>query len=179
MIDSLMYFLKSFTPDLENHASPNVNLVRGFDVIDDIKSAVENVCPGVVSCADHIAAIAARDSVNNLGGPKWEVKLGRRDSRTASQTAANANIPRPNSNLTQLFWWPYQEYFKNLVGKRGVLHSDQELLSGGSTDSIVRAYSKDQRSFSSDFVEAMIKMGDINPLTGSLGEIRKDCRRVN
>ena len=70
-------------------------------------------------------------------------------------------------------------YFKNLVGKKGLLHSDQELFNGGSTDSQVKSYSASLGSFRSDFVSAMIKMGDISPLTGSSGEIRKNCRRIN
>ena len=70
-------------------------------------------------------------------------------------------------------------YFKNLIQKKGLLESDQVLFSGGSTDSIVTEYSKSPKTFKSDFASAMVKMGDIGPLTGSAGQIRKICRVVN
>ncbi|KAK9283458.1 hypothetical protein L1049_011702 [Liquidambar formosana] len=233
----------------EKTAAPNLNSARGFDVVDNIKSAVEKACPGVVSCAD-LLAIAARDSVVTLGGPSWNVKLGRRDSKTASQGAANSSIPPPTSSLNNLisrfqalglstrdmvalagshtigqarctnfrahiyndtnidssFAQTRQgncprtvgsgdnnlapldlqtptafenNYYKNLVNRRGLLHSDQELFNGGSTDSLVRTYSNSESTFNSDFVTGMIKMGDISPLTGSNGEIRKNCRKAN
>ncbi|KAE8702641.1 Peroxidase 68 [Hibiscus syriacus] len=230
----------------EKNAVPNRNSARGFDVVDYIKSAVEKVCLGVVSCADMLA-ITARDSRR----PNWDVKLGRRDARTTSRAAANNDIPPPTPNLNRLIsrfnalglstrdlvalsgghtigqarctsfrariynesniersfaqtrqrtcpratgsgdnnlapldiqtpTYFDNNYFKNLVNRRGLLHSDQQLFNGsGSTDSIVRGYSKTPGSFSSDFVAAMIRMGDISPLPGSRGEIRKNCRRVN
>ena len=71
------------------------------------------------------------------------------------------------------------KYFKNLIKKKGLLHSDQVLFNGGSTDSLVQTYSENDKAFESDFVAAMIKMGNIKPLTGSKGEIRKKCGRPN
>lgn len=54
--------LKSTTNNqAERDAAPNLTL-RGFDLIDAAKSAVEYKCPGVVSCAD-ILALVARDAV--------------------------------------------------------------------------------------------------------------------
>jgi peroxidase len=46
----------------EKDAIPNLSLA-GFDVIKNIKDAVEAKCPETVSCAD-ILALAARDAVS-------------------------------------------------------------------------------------------------------------------
>ncbi|XP_052184596.1 cationic peroxidase 1-like [Diospyros lotus] len=231
----------------EKTAVPNKDSARGFDVIDTIKSAVENICPGVVSCAD-IVAVAARDSVVKLGGPWWAVQLGRRDSTTASFSGANSGIPSPFMDLAALISKfsnkgftakemvtlsgahtigqaacrnfrsrIYNEtnidssfaaslkpncpsaggdsslspldadtsdvfdnaYFKDLVNKKGLLHSDQQLFNGGSTDSQVSAYSTGPAAFRSDFADAMVKMGSLSPLTGTNGEIRSNCRKIN
>ncbi|XP_076929258.1 peroxidase 4-like [Bidens hawaiensis] len=234
----------------EKTAGPNANSVRGFNVIDDVKKKVEGVCPGVVSCAD-ILAISALESVLALGGPEWTVKLGRRDSKSASFSAANSGvIPPPTSTLNNLInrfqavglsakdmvalsgshtigqarcttfrARVYNEsnidanfaksrqancpsrsgsgdnniapldlktptyfdnnYYGNLISQKGLLHSDQILHNGGSTDSLVEQYNKNPESFFKDFAAAMVKMGDIRPLTGSNGEIRKNCRVPN
>lgn len=47
----------------EKDAGPNANSVRGFEVVDNIKTALETACPATVSCAD-ILAIASEASVN-------------------------------------------------------------------------------------------------------------------
>ncbi|KAL8162649.1 hypothetical protein V2J09_014138 [Rumex salicifolius] len=217
----------------EKMARPNNGSIRGFEVVDAIKANLEKACPGVVSCAD-ILAVAARDSTVYLGGPTWEVSLGRRDSLTANQTAANTFIPAPTLNLSGLnssfsvqgltfkdmvalsariyndtdidssfakslrSFCPVSgndtvleeldlqtnsrfdnKYYGNLLGKKGLLHSDQELYNGNSADYLVKRFAKNQTKFYIDFAKAMIKMGKISPLTGSQGEIRTNCRKAN
>ncbi|KAJ6717526.1 PEROXIDASE [Salix purpurea] len=231
----------------EKTAGPNDKSVRGYEVIDKAKSKVEKICPGVVSCAD-IIAVAARDASAYVGGPSWAVKLGRRDSTTASRDLANTDLPAFTESLDKLTsrfqkkgltardmvalsgshtigqaqCFTFRDriynasnidagfastrkrrcprtggqanpapldlvtpnsfdnkYFKNLMRNKGLLHSDQVLFSGGSTDSIVTEYSRNPAKFSSDFASAMIKMGNIHPLTGSAGQIRRICSAVN
>lgn len=70
-------------------------------------------------------------------------------------------------------------YYRDLVNKKGLLHSDQQLYSGGSADSQTTTYSTNIAKFYSDFAGAMVNMGNISPLTGSNGEIRTNCRKTN
>ncbi|KAJ0079161.1 hypothetical protein Patl1_23858 [Pistacia atlantica] len=246
--DASILLNDSSTITSEKNALPNLNSARGYEVIDNAKSRVEKICPGVVSCAD-ILTVAARDASFAVGGPSWIVKLGRRDSTTASLSSANTELPGFGDSLDRLVSMfgakglsardmvalsgshtigqaqcftfrnriynnasdidagfastrrrqcpatggnanlaPLElvtpnsfdnNYFKNLIQKKGLLASDQVLFSGGSTDSIVDEYSKNPTKFKSDFAAAMIKMGDINSLTGSEGQIRKLCYAVN
>ncbi|KAJ0083991.1 hypothetical protein Patl1_30386 [Pistacia atlantica] len=73
----------------EKTAGPNLS-VRGYEVIDAVKDAVEKFCPGVVSCAD-IIAIATRDVVYLSGGGKYSVETGRRDGFVS--LAKNVKLP--------------------------------------------------------------------------------------
>ncbi|SPT20448.1 unnamed protein product [Triticum aestivum] len=237
----------------EKNAVPNKNSLRGFELVDDIKAQLEKACAKVVSCAD-ILAVAARDSVVALGGPTWDVELGRRDGTTTSQDAANSDLPAPTSDLgalTKAFSTKgltqkdmvalsgahtigqarcvnfrgrlYNEtapsldatlatslkprcpstdgtgddntspldpstsyvfdnfYYKNLLRNKGLLHSDQQLFSGGgSADAQTTAYASGMGAgFFDDFRDAMVKMGGIGVLTGSSGQVRVNCRKAN
>lgn len=179
-----------------------------------------------------------------LGGPTWSVRLGRRDSTTASKRKAETSLPSfkldlpgliknfkkqglnerdlvalsgghtigfaqcgafvdrifnetnidskfaqvlkqscpPLSTLVSFDATPDRfdiSYFTNLVKKEGLVHSDQALFNGGTTDRLVRTYSSNRHAFFSDFARSMIKMGNIKPLTGHKGQIRLDCKKVN
>ncbi|KAK1567264.1 hypothetical protein Q3G72_010034 [Acer saccharum] len=70
-------------------------------------------------------------------------------------------------------------YYQNLVARRGLLHSDQVLFNGGSQDVTVRTYSTNPAAFLRDFGATMVKMGNISPLTRTNGEIRRSCRVIN
>ncbi|KFK40197.1 hypothetical protein AALP_AA3G342600 [Arabis alpina] len=239
----------------EKGSNPNNGSARGFEVVDQIKAALENECPGIVSCADALT-LAARDSSVLTGGPSWMVPLGRRDSTSASLSGSNNNIPAPNnpfntilsrfnrqgldvtdmvalsgshtigfSSCTSFRQRLYNQsgngtldttleqsyaanlrqrcprsggdqnlseldinsagrfdnsYFKNLIKNMGLLNSDEVLFSSNEESrELVKKYAEDQEDFFEQFAESMIKMGNISPLTGSSGEIRKNCRKIN
>ncbi|CAN1155842.1 Lignin-forming anionic peroxidase [Linum perenne] len=67
----------STSTQTEKTAIPNRRFTKTFKVIEDAKSRIERLCPGVVSCSD-IIAVAARDASASVEGPTWDVKLGRR-----------------------------------------------------------------------------------------------------
>ncbi|GMH15432.1 hypothetical protein Nepgr_017273 [Nepenthes gracilis] len=71
------------------------------------------------------------------------------------------------------------DYYGNLLVKKGLLHSDQELYNGNAADYLVKRFTKHSSDFFNDFATAMVKMGNIRPLTGKKGEIRVNCRKAD
>ncbi|XP_047073984.1 peroxidase P7-like [Lolium rigidum] len=110
-------------PESEKDAEPNLSLT-GFTVIDEIKAALERDCPATVSCAD-VLALASRDAVTQLGGPTWNVPLGRKDSRFAPNKGfTTQHLPKANDNLGSLI---------QMFGDLGLDARDLTALSGAHT----------------------------------------------
>ncbi|PKI78283.1 hypothetical protein CRG98_001341 [Punica granatum] len=70
-------------------------------------------------------------------------------------------------------------YFVNLLSHKGLLHSDQALFGGVSTDQLVKNYKYNPKLFWAEFAKSMVKMGNIKPLTGEQGVIRSKCNKLN
>ena len=71
-------------------------------------------------------------------------------------------------------------YFKNLIMYKGLLSSDEVLFTKNrESKELVELYAENQEAFFEQFAKSMVKMGNISPLTGARGEIRRICRRVN
>eukprot|EP00257_Ricinus_communis_P003658 XP_002516056.3 putative Peroxidase 48 [Ricinus communis] len=299
----------------EKDSNPNENL-KGYDIIDKIKSQIEEVCPGIVSCAD-IVVLAAREGVLQAGGPFYPLFTGRRDSTEPFSNLATNELPSPNADLSETlasfssrgfderetvsilgahsigmihckfflnrlydFGGTYGPdpsldpqflnflrskcntsgasevpaasppfdilvssstetspphsvmssaappslsfrgslsspplctapsvsfensllsspedlginmayegpgvdfgtlYYRSLLHGRGILYSDQQLMSGEETGIWVRAYASDVSLFRRDFAQAMMKLSNLNVLTGSAGQVRRNCSKV-
>lgn len=86
----------------ERDADINLSLSGdGFEVVTRAKNMLELECPGVVSCADILAA-AARDLVVSVGGPFYELDLGRRDSLESKSIDAENKYPLPTMTNSQV-----------------------------------------------------------------------------
>ncbi|KAK9071018.1 hypothetical protein SSX86_009586 [Deinandra increscens subsp. villosa] len=96
--------------------------LKGFDVIENVKSQLEFVCPGVVSCAD-IVAIAARDAVAFSFGPFYEVETGRRDGFVSNRSLADT-MPDFRDSIHLL---------KHKFFEKGLDEKDLVVLSGAHT----------------------------------------------
>ncbi|KAL2317063.1 hypothetical protein Fmac_030939 [Flemingia macrophylla] len=105
------------------------------------------------------------------------VEASYRKSLQGKCPKSGSNLHEPLDHQTPIHF--DNLYFKNLISKKALLHSDQELFNGSSTDSLVRKYATNTAAFFQDFAKGMVKLSNIKPLTGSKGQIRITCGKVN
>ncbi|KAL5765150.1 hypothetical protein ACOSQ2_017744 [Xanthoceras sorbifolium] len=175
-----------------SRALANITIPGPFDTLDVLKSKFVNV--GLNNDTDLVALSGAHT-------------FGRAQCRTFSSRLFNfnsTNNPDPTLNTTYLATLQQlcpqggntsvlanldlttpdafdNNYFSNLQLNNGLLQSDQELFStpGADTIELVNNFSANSSAFFERFVVSMIRMGNLSPLTGSDGEIRLNCSRVN
>lgn len=71
------------------------------------------------------------------------------------------------------------QYFGQIMLKKGILKIDQELTLDKSSAPIVSSLASNENAFRQSFANAMIKMASIDILVGTAGEIRKNCGVFN
>nr|GLL20730.1 peroxidase 5-like [Ipomoea trifida] len=70
-------------------------------------------------------------------------------------------------------------YYAALKGKKGVLISDQTLAEDPRTAKMVDFNARNGGAWAKKYAAAMVHMGNLDVLTGKMGEIRKNCHFVN
>lgn len=70
-------------------------------------------------------------------------------------------------------------YYSGLLANRGLLQSDQTLLTDAATAIEVIGNARNAFLWKQKFAAAMVNMGSIGVLTGNAGEIRVNCRVIN
>ncbi|KAK2982169.1 hypothetical protein RJ640_008807 [Escallonia rubra] len=93
----------------------------------------------------------------------------------AGAAATNPSVPLDVLTPNRLD----NKYYVNLMNHRGLLGSDQALMSSSSTARIVTTNARLGATWANKFGAAMVHMGSLDVLTGTQGEIRRNCRVAN
>ncbi|ESW29308.1 hypothetical protein PHAVU_002G059600 [Phaseolus vulgaris] len=116
--------LLDFTPsgdNVEKSSSFNGLLLKGADLMDDIKGKVEEKCPGIVSCAD-VMTFSTYEAMAMAGLPRKRAVAGRKDSIISLASIAESNnLPLPDWTIDQMM---------ELFGRKGFNIEEMVVLLG-------------------------------------------------
>ncbi|KAJ3682024.1 hypothetical protein LUZ60_014597 [Juncus effusus] len=132
---------------------------------------------GRAHCSSFSSRLYNFNSTSNSTDPTLNSTLASQLIQTCPESNTNPNTTVSMDPLT-----PNKfdvAYYQDLLENNGLFTSDQTLVSSNSTLQLVTNYSQNSTMFMSKFAAAMVKMGNVDVLTGKDGEIRNWCHVVN
>ncbi|CAN0923034.1 Probable peroxidase 61 [Linum grandiflorum] len=100
---------------------------------------------------------------------------------TTSNNNSNSVYLNPDSSAPKYIL--SNSYYKRALAYKSVLGVDQQLLYNSDTKQIAQEYADDKKNGTENWRRSlalsMSRMGNINVLTGTFGEIRRNCRYTN
>ncbi|KAJ6387675.1 hypothetical protein OIU78_017387 [Salix suchowensis] len=125
------------------------------------------------SFTDRLYNFSGTNSPDPSLDPKYAASL--RKSCPKGSTDPNLEVPMEARTPTI----SDVNYYKDILAHRGLFSSDQALLTNPATAREVKSNAMSSSGWKKKFAAAMVKMGQIEVLTGKTGEIRANCRVVN
>ncbi|KAK6930908.1 hem peroxidase, partial [Dillenia turbinata] len=177
-------------------ANINLSLLGdGFDVIVRAKTALELACPPS-SLPARMSYLATRNLVTMVGGPYYNVVLGRKDLLFSKASYVEGNLPQPHATFSDhslsqivhitisakllgliqlaILVSPIPCEKHNLPKGLGLLASDRAMYSDPRTKFDVDLYYKDQNAFFKAFGKAMEKLSVYGVKLGKMERIDVD-----
>ena len=129
---------------------------------------------GVAHCVSFDGRLSSfRGKPDPTMDPALDAKLVKLCNTTGRDIQPSAFLDQKTSFLVD------NEFYKQILLKRGVLQIDQQLALDSSTKGFVSGFASNGDKFRKNFADAMVKMGKTEVLVGNEGEIRKNCRVFN
>ncbi|XP_054800581.1 peroxidase 44-like [Prosopis cineraria] len=117
------------------------------------------------------------DRLSNPPDPTMDPALRAKLVRTCNLTAGKEDSSVSLDEGSQFIF--DNQFYKQILDKRGILRLDQRIALDNSTRGFVSDLAFNSDKFNKSFADAIIKMGKVEVLVGSAGEVRKNCKAFN
>lgn len=156
--------------------APTSNVTELMEALSKIKLDITDL---VALSGGHTVGIAHCTSFQNRLFPARDPTM---DQWFFSQLKQTCPVPNTVNTTVNDIRTPRvfdNKYYVDLLNRQGLFTSDQVLNIDARTKHIVTKFAVDQTAFFEQFVYSYVKMGQIQVLTGSQGQIRANCALRN
>ncbi|KAK3166575.1 hypothetical protein QOZ80_1AG0047520 [Eleusine coracana subsp. coracana] len=166
----------SETAVLTGLPAPTSNVTELMDALSKIKLDITDL---VALSGGHTVGIAHCNSFDNRLFPARDPTM---DQWFFTQLKKICPVKDTDKTTVNDIRTPHvfdNKYYVDLLNRQGLFTSDQLLNVDARTKNIVHKFAVDQNAFFEQFVYSYVKMGQIQVLTGSQGQIRANCAARN